>query len=596
MAKISTVSPSNIGAAAHIESLLDLLRQRAERQPQDIAFNFSNDGQTDALCVTYAELDAMARAIAARLQQHGAENQRALLLFASGLDFIAAFFGCLYASVIAVPCYPPRATQNLSRVQSIVADAGAIFVLTTSSLRAGILQRIEDSIEVAALTWIATDEIDPTLADRWREPAIDGDSIAFLQYTSGSTGTPKGVVLTHGNLLHNERMIEFCFGHSQRTVAAGWLPLFHDMGLIGNVLQPVYLGIPCTLIAPATFLQRPLRWLQMISRCRATSSGGPNFAYELCLKKITPAHRDTLDLSCWQLAFSGAELVRAETLDRFAEMFSLCGFRREAFYPCYGMAETTLFATGGVKGRPPVYVRADRRQMEQLRARPVSPDTAGSQTIVGVGRPWLGLEIEIVDPHTRERCAPGLVGEIWVAGPSVARGYWNRPRENEAIFRARISLSGEGPFLRTGDLGFLHDGELFVTGRLKDLIVIRGSNHSPEDIELTVADVHPALSISRTAAFSVDVDGEERLVIVAEVERAKMSGVVPATLVAEIREAVAVQHGLQLYAAALVKAGTIPKTSSGKVQRHLCRRQFIDGALQTAPLDLRELSQSDAAA
>lgn len=386
-------------------------------------------------------------------------------------------------------------------------------------------------------------------------------------------------MVSHDNILHNERIIQRAFEHNPQSTVVGWLPLFHDMGLIGNMLQPLYLGIPCILMSPAAFLQRPLRWLQAISRYKATTSGGPNFAYDLCVSKITNHERATLDLSSWQVAFNGAEPVRAETLDRFSAAFEACGFAKKAFYPCYGMAETTLLVAGGLKTAPPVVYHVQGAALEQNRVRTAASVQQDTRKLVGVGKTWLDQKIAIVDPESLTLCASDSVGEIWVSGLSVAQGYWNRPEETEQTFHASTADTGEGPFLRTGDLGFLQLGELFVTGRLKDVIIIRGRNHYPQDIELTVEKSHPALRLCCGAAFSVEVEGSERLVVVVEVERSYLRKLDVNEVVGVIRKAVSDQHELQVYAVLLLKTGRIPKTSSGKIQRHACRAGFLSKSL-----------------
>ncbi|MEG3960560.1 AMP-binding protein, partial [Microcoleus sp. herbarium2] len=391
--------------------------------------------------------------------------------------------------------------------------------------------------------------------------------------------TPKGVMVSHGNLLHNEQMIQQAMQHTEKTIVVGWLPLFHDMGLIGNVLQPMYLGIPCILMSPLAFLQRPLRWLQAISRYKATTSGGPNFAYELCVSKITYEQREALDLSSWDVAFNGSEPVRAEMLDRFATAFEPCGFRREAFYPCYGMAETTLLVSGKLKAALPVLKTVQGNALEQHRVVSASGENDGVRTLVGCGQTLLEQQIVIAHPDTLIRCQPTEVGEIWVWGNSVAQGYWNRPEETQTTFRAYLVDTGEGPFLRTGDLGFLQEGELFVTGRLKDLIIIRGRNHYPQDIELTVEQSHPVLQLNRTAAFSVEVNGQERLVVAYELERTSRRNLDVDEVVGAIRKAVSQQHDLEVYGVLLLKPGSIPKTSSGKIQRHACKAGFLAESL-----------------
>jgi len=563
-------------------TLIELLSNKVQNQPEQRAYTFLRDGETEENSLTYRELDLQARAIASHLQSREAAGERALLMYPPGLEFISAFLGCLYAGVIAVPTYPPRPNMNLFRLQAIVKDAQAKIVLTTTSLLANLESRLVENPELATMYWLSTDNIDSNLSSDWQEPRLEKDSLAFLQYTSGSTGTPKGVMITHGNLLCNERAIKIGFGHTDQTIFVGWLPLFHDMGLIGNVLQPLYLGIPSILMSPGTFLQKPFCWLQAISRYKATTSGGPNFAYDLCIRKITPQQLSSLDLSSWEVAFNGAEPIRAETLESFASYFAACGFRREAFYPCYGMAETTLFVSGGLKTDSPILYQVEGKALEENRV-VAAESGSGTRTIVGCGRTWLDEKIAIVDPESLTQCQAGKVGEIWVSGSSVAQGYWRRPEQTTETFQAYLADTGisvaSGPFLRTGDLGFLQNGELFVTGRLKDVIIIRGQNHYPQDIELTVQQSHPALRSHCGAAFTVEQKGQARLVVVQEVERTSLKRLDIKEVVGNITEAVINNHGLQVYATVLIKPGSIPKTSSGKIQHHACKRGFLDGSL-----------------
>src|SRR4051812_47847830 len=377
-------------------------------------------------------------------------------------------------------------------------------------------------------------------------------------------------MVSHANILDNERMIQNAFATKPGSVIVGWLPLFHDMGLIGNVLQPLYAGVPCILMSPIDFLQRPLRWLQAISRYRATTSGGPNFAYDLCARKITPEQRAALDLSSWTVAFNGAEPIQPDTLDRFVEAFGPCGFRREAFYPCYGLAEATLIVSGGCPASAAATRCFGATHLKHHRVVEEDATASDARALVGCGQALAGQSLAVVDTATLARCEPDRVGEIWLAGPSVAQGYWEQPLETERSFRARLTDGGEGPFLRTGDLGFIHDGEVFITGRLKDLIIIRGRNYYPQDIELAAERSHPALRAGCSAAFSVEVDGAEQLAIVLEVDRQHRNPDAEA-LAGAIRMAIADQHALRVYAVVLIKHGSIPKTSSGKIQRHVCR-------------------------
>jgi acyl-CoA synthetase (AMP-forming)/AMP-acid ligase II len=473
----------------------------------------------------------------------------------------------------------------LPRLEAIATNSQATAVLTTSDLLARALR----SPATQAVEWIATDAPAALPSTGWRPPSLDGDSLAFLQYTSGSTGTPKGVMVSHGNLLHNQRVIERAFGHSQETIVAGWLPTFHDMGLIGIVLQPLYLGRPCILMAPADFVQQPLRWLRTISHYRVTTSGGPSFGYGLCARKITPAEAASLDLRSWRLAFNGSEPVRAEVLDQFCERFAPSGFRREAFYPCYGLAESTLLVAGGTSDRAPVIETVDPAALERRRFEP-----GPGRALVGCGHTRLGQAVEIVDPETRERCRPGHIGELWLHGPSVAKGYWQRPRDSEETFGAVLADTGDAHtsdddqrrFLRTGDLGVIHNGELFVTGRINDIIIIRGRNHYPQDIEATVQRSHIALRADCGAAVTVEIDGEDRLVVVQEVERAYLRQLDRAEVIGRVREAVTSQHDVSVHQIVLLMTGGIPRTSSGKVQRRACAAAFLDGRLPVIPPEI----------
>jgi acyl-CoA synthetase (AMP-forming)/AMP-acid ligase II/acyl carrier protein len=560
-------------------TFVDVLRFRTQNHPEKIAFTFLEDGEAVKSSLTYQKLDLQARAIAAYLQSLVPPGSRILLLYPSGLEFISAFFGCLYAGVIAVPAYPPKRNQKMSRLVAISTDAQASLILTTQELLVNIENQFSENPELAKLPLIATDSIALNQAHSWQEASLNGSSLAFLQYTSGSTGTPKGVMVSHSNLLHNEQMIQHAFGHFDEEVIVGWLPLFHDMGLVGNLLQPLYLGMPSILMSPETFLMKPVRWLEAITRFKATTSGGPNFAYDLCVRKVTPEQRANLDLSSWQLAFNGSEPVRAETLEQFARTFADCGFRKQAFYPCYGMAETTLLISGGIKTGSPVIRTVQDAALRQNQVVESVGDEKETRKIVGCGRVWLDQKVIIVDPESLTQCPSGQIGEIWFSSPSVAQGYWNQPEQTQQTFQAFTADTKEGPFLRTGDLGFLQSSELFITGRLKDLIIIRGTNHYPQDIELTVEQSHPALRSSCGAAFAVEVDGVERLVVAQEVERTSLRQLDVDEVVGAIRKAVSEQHDLQVYAVLLLKTASIPKTSSGKIQRYACRANFLNRTL-----------------
>ena len=548
------------------DNILHRLCRHARARPDRLIYKFlREDGGTHTL--TFGELHRRVMSLAIVLREHAAQGDRAILLYPSGLEFIEAFLACLAAGLVAVPAYPPRRNRHGDRLRAILEDARPRLILTTS--------RTVPFIDVDEGTSIclATDDIGERATDQWHPPSIRGDTVAFLQYTSGSTGTPRGVVVTHGNLTANERAIESSFGNTPDSVLVGWLPFFHDMGLIGNLLQPLFVGFPATLFSPAAFLREPALWLQAISDCRATTSGAPNFAYDHCVKSITEQQKQGLDLSSWAVAYNGAEPVRAETLDRFAAAFSAQGFRAEAFFPCFGLAESTLFVSGGPPGRPQVVV---------------SP-TIGlpARRLVSCGRVADGARVEIVNPKTLSACPPGEIGEVWIASASVAHGYWNRPQETKATFEARLADTGEGPFLRTGDLGFLLDGELYISGRLKDMINIRGRNLYPQDIEVAVERVLPFLKANASAAFGVEVGGEERLAVVVEadrhlVRRAREVADSPKELddlIAQVRQAISDEFEVAVHAVAFVRPGTFPRTSSGKVQRQACRDGLLAGKL-----------------
>jgi amino acid adenylation domain-containing protein len=557
-----------------LPTMIDLLRNKALHQGNRLAYTFLADGAEEKIDLTYGDLDRRSRMIGASLQLAGAAGERVLLLYPHGLEFIAAFLGCLYAGAIAVPAYPPRLNRSQLRLQNIIDDTQAAVALTSEAVLARVRRVFSETLHTKNMKWLATDEIAGGLEEKWREPAINGDTLAMIQYTSGSTSAPKGVMVSHNNLLDNQRMIRKAFRQTEESIIVGWLPLYHDMGLIGNVLQPLFLGARCVLMSPTAFLQKPSRWLRAISDYRATTSGGPNFAYELCARKITPDERARLDLSCWTTAFNGAEPIFHETMERFAATFATCGFRREAFYPCYGLAEATLLVSAGRNSAQP---GIDKETVEHnhLMSPPVD---VRNRIIVSCGQALPGERVVIVDPESSTQYPDGRVGEIWVSGPNVARGYWNRERETQQTFGAYLGGTEEGPFLRTGDLGYIKNGELFVAGRIKDLIIVRGRNYYPQDIELTVQQSDPALEAGNCAAFSIEVANEERLVIVKELSHNVED---PNSLIQSIQGAVAREHEVQAHAIALINKGSIPKTTSGKIQRDECRNQYQSGELDT---------------
>ncbi|MFN6565528.1 MAG: aminotransferase class I/II-fold pyridoxal phosphate-dependent enzyme [Nostoc sp. ChiSLP01] len=610
-------------------TLIDLLHQRVENQPHQEAYIFLQDGEIETQRLSYQELEYRVKAIAAHLQSLCSPGDRALLLYPPGLDFIAGFFACLYAGIIAVPAYPPKRNQKLSRLQGIIRDAEATLLLTTADMFQLIEQYGTNEPTFKDLHWVLTDKI-LTSADDFRPVAVESNALALLQYTSGSTGSPKGVMVSHDNLLHNcAAILQFLEKSPDvRDVGFSWLPPYHDMGLIGCILQPVSGGFPLIIMPPMAFLQKPIRWLKAISKYKVTVSAGPNFAYDLCVQNMRPEELENLDLSSWELALNGAEPIRAETLESFTKQFSPYGFRLSSFQPCYGMAETTLLVTGVKKAEVPKIKVCDAKALEQNQV--VTNTTKNDRKLVSCGHPWFNQTVAIVNPVSLTECEPGQIGEIWVAGESVAQGYWNRAKETEKTFHAYLADTGEGPFLRTGDLGFWEDeAGLFVTGRLKDLLVIRGRNHYPQDIEQTVETSHPALAYHSSAAFTVEIDGsdvclekfgsektsaprqllsdaerQERtgstfrydelrlcLIVVCEVKRTFLRNLDAQEVVKKIRQSVLQEHDLQVYRVLLIKPGTLPKTSSGKIQRLACRENFLSGNLSFVNSESTDIPQ-----
>ncbi|MFN7960133.1 MAG: fatty acyl-AMP ligase [Thermoanaerobaculia bacterium] len=553
----------------HSRSLVELLLREACERPGEVLYRFCPQGEAESCEVlSYGELQRDASRLAGALRQLAEPGMRVLLLYPPGLDYIRAFFACLLAGMVAVPTYLPRPGRGLARLKAIAGSSGASLALAGAATAAKLSPFLPE------LRWLASDSIDgesPALRSPFEAREED---LAFLQYTSGSTGSPKGVEITHGNLLANLAVIEHCFGHSRQSVGVAWLPPYHDMGLIGAVLQPLYAGFPVVLLPPLAFVQRPLRWLQAVTRFRATATGSPNFGLDLCLRKITPAERDTLDLSSLTLMFTGAEPIHAETLERFASYFEPCGFRRESFYSCYGLAEATLMATGSRRGEHPTVLRLDAAALEAGAAPAVSGRETRQRELVSCGEAVPGHRLLVVDPESRRPLAERTVGEIWLAGPSVARGYWAEPEASRETFGATLAGGDGTQFLRTGDLGFLADGQLFVSGRRKDLIIVRGRNHYPQDIERTVETCHILLRRDAGAAFSVLVDGEERLVVAHEVDRQYRPEHRTAVLAA-IREAIARDHELQVFAIALLRPASVARTSSGKIRRTAMREAFL---------------------
>lgn len=565
-----------------IQTLVGLATFRASEQPGRLAYRFLHDGEELEASLTYAELDQRARAIAALLQAHQLYQKPVLLLLPPGLDYICSLLGCLYAGAIAVPVSPSRRSSNVSRLKSILGNCKASMVLSNDA----VWQKFQSSSIIKQvfqqhhLNLVSTDQLTPSGSHQWYRPDIQPEDIAFLQYTSGSTGEAKGVMVSHRNILHNSEFIYRLFEHSPQSLGLGWLSPYDSMGLLGNIIQPLYGGFPSIIFPPAYFLRHPLRWLQAISDYQITTSGGPNFAYDLCAQKVKPKDLETLDLSSWKVAFNGAEPVRPETLEKFAQTFASCGFQPEAFYTCYGLTESTLILSGGKSAKRIETRHFDSNALKQGKAIEIEQSEHGNRTLVSCGGSQPDGTVIIVDPKSAEPCADGTVGEIWLESPSVALGYWGKAEQTEAIFKARVKGLADKPFLRTGDLGFLYQKELYVTGRLGDLITLRGEDYYPQEIESTAEQSYPNLAPGAGAAFSVtDARGKNHLVIVQEVSQTFEQQLNCKAAISAMSKAVAQECDLPVYAVSLLKPGTIPKTSDGKICRCASRSAFLSGHL-----------------
>lgn len=566
------------------------------------------NGKNESGSFTFSELDSNAKSLAVELSKTLAEINRqgehqplptALIIIQPGLDFVIAFFACLYAGIAAVPAYPLKSNESGERLAKLIDASGAKIALTDakSMLAINSLEKLRSKVE-----YLFVEQRNECYVDLWQRPNINSHSIAFIQYTSGSTGEPKGVMVSHGNLLNNERMIAEAMNNHSESLIVGWLPLFHDMGLIGNLLQPFCLGVRCILMSPASFVMNPIRWLEAISKYKATNSGGPNFAYELCLSRTTEEQRKNLDLSRWKIAFNGAEKIRAETLDKFVHAFSHYGFRPEAFFPCYGMAESTLFISGVNHRKAATVITVDKNQLlvdiidikglrnvgqsihlEPLHTLENDKEVANNDTsevsFVSCGVAYQSCQIKIVDQYKQTECSENRVGEIWVAGKHVSKGYNNDIKLSKVTFNIAITGSHKKiGYLRTGDLGFLHQGDLYITGRIKDLIILQGRNHYPHDIEMTSIQAHPLIYESVSAAFSIEQKGEEKLIVVVEIKKRLLRLLDVDEVKQAIKRAITFHHSVQVKEVVFIRS-RIPVTSSGKIQRRKCCQLYQQQSL-----------------
>lgn len=559
-------------------NLVEVIRYWRKHRPLQEVLRFYPLGEGEYSSLNFQELDTRCRAIASQLQVY--QGQRALLLFNSGLEFLEAFFACFYAGVIAVPAYPPRKNHHLQRLTTLIEDCQPNIVLSAKQIdeQAQTLFQASENSSLQQLPWLRCDAIENNQADMYQEYSPQAEDIAFLQYTSGSTGAPKGVMVSHANLMANIRMAQRSFGLSADARCVSWLPLFHDMGLIGSVMAPLYWGAGSVLMPPAAFLQKPLRWLQLLSEFGQYSPVGctaPNFSYQLCVDSISDEQAQQLDLSAWVFALTGAEPIRATTLQAFSQKFAAAKFNSQAFVPAYGMAECTVLAT--CKQGSTIISRTV--SSEQLAQNSIKESPQGNLELVSSGSSCWPQELIIVDPQKLTVLAEQEVGEIWLKGEHIAKGYWQQEQLSRTTFQA-YTQCGKGPFLRTGDLGALADGELFVTGRIKDLLIIRGRNHYPQDIEYTATHCYSGLQADACAAFTIDHNGQEQLVIVQELERRAMRNFDSQAASTAIRQAIAKEHGIEVHAIAFIRFASIAKTSSGKIQRHAVKQAFLQQQLK----------------
>jgi acyl-CoA synthetase (AMP-forming)/AMP-acid ligase II/acyl carrier protein len=561
------------GVDAH-RTIAGMLRYRSSRQPDQIAYRFLADDGVGYAEITYRELDEGAKQVAAWVQSRNTSGNPIPLIFSAGLDFIHAFYGCLYAENCVVPLSLPSVAEGASRTRAALAEVCPSVVLVANKVRERLYRELADDSGRPAFDLVPFEEVAESNL-RWHEPRFDGDGLALLQFTSGSVASPKGVKISHRNLLHNIGLMSTASRASVDSVGVSWLPHFHDMGLIGGILMPLCIGFPVTLMSPSSFVRRPIRWLETISKTKATMSGAPNFGYEHCLREIKREDLRSIDLSSWCTAFSGAEPIRPQTIARFCDRFGDVGFRKEALFPCYGLAEATLMVSG--QHWSDASEQKFSRSSLQDGSAQVAEDEGDCSTLVSSGPILRGHRVLIVEPKTGSVCQAGGVGEVWIDSDSVGQGYWNRPDESIEMFRAQPNGPDDGGrFLRTGDLGFLWRGQLFITGRQKDLLIIRGVNFYPQDIERALEATVPTLRAGFGAAFTVEDDREEKLVIVYELDVASRE---PGAEFDNMAATLARQFGLQVRAIALIKRNRIPRTTSGKIKRQTCRSDFIAGRL-----------------
>ena len=572
---------------------IEVIKNRTIEKPSHVVFRFLSDGVNENESFTYQQLETRSKALGASMQSIGSKGDRALLLFQPGLSYIASLYACFYSGFVAVPAYPPRRNRGIDRIHTIIADSDAKICIVSQQVYNDIQKNLANDELLNKLSWIIYEDIPDSKASEFDEIEILPNDLALLQYTSGSTGNPKGVMITQLNLLYNSEYIRRTFELGEKTVGVNWLPVFHDMGLIGGIMQVAYSGGVNIGLPPIEFLKKPLNWLKAIDKYGGTTAGGPNFSYDYCVQKTTEEERKDLDLSTMTVFFCGAEPIRKTTYNEFTEKFAVSNSKEEQFYSCYGLAEATLIVTGGYRVDKPRYLEVDSESLSDNKVKVIEEGSSGGVNLVGCGHLWMETKVEIVDPVNMIKAAKDKVGEIWISGPTLAAGYWNKPEETKRSFGAVIADTGDGPFFKTGDLGFFHEGELYITGRLKDLLIIRGVNHYPNDIEFTIQNAFSELRQNGGAAFPVDEGGEEHLVIVQELERTAIRDTDHDILIEKIRQVIAEEHELDVYSVVLIRTGSIPVTSSGKIQRRQTKFGFLNSELSIVAQWIKEENKSN---
>ncbi|XLS29490.1 non-ribosomal peptide synthase/polyketide synthase [Flavobacteriaceae bacterium M23B6Z8] len=577
-------------------TIIDKLVRHSKTSPDKIVYRFLENGEDETCSFTYAELESKTSLIAANILQHTKKGERALLLYPSGLDFIAAFLACLRAGVIAVPAYPPSGKRRLSRLEGIVKDCKANLILSTENIAAKGKNWFGQSEVLKDVSWLLTDTLEELYSSEIDK--IQEQDIAFLQYTSGSTGDPKGVMVSHRNLYHNELLIRDAMNHDVDLVIVGWLPVYHDMGLIGNLLQPLFMGGTSVFMPPTAFIQKPLKWLQAITKFKATTAGAPNFAYDLCVSAIKKEDLDALDLSSWKVAYNGSEPIKHTTLEQFATYFKGCGFDAKSYMPCYGMAETTLFVSGLPFEDTLRFLTVEKDQFLTKKIVPIDKESKVNENqlkLTSCGHIAKELEVLLVNPENLKECEPNEIGEIWISGDSVAKGYWMQEQKTKEIFHAYNE--GKGPFLRTGDMGFIYKDDLYITGRLKEMFIINGANHYPQDIERTVQQADDSLQENACAVFSIEKDGNEEIVVAQEIKRTSLKEFDVQQVAGNICKKVLEQHQLPVAAIMFLSPGRLLKTSSGKIKRVATKKAYeankMEGVLHTWNPDHKTEKQNE---